>query len=346
MAQGNGSNRTLRLRQRPEGRIDDSTFELVEEPVPEIGDGEALIRILYISIDPTNRAWIRNTPTYLPPVRIGDVMRAGGVGRVVASNSKKFAEGDLVTGLTGWQDYAVAGDQDGIPFTRIPEELNVPPEMVVGLLGITGLTAWYGVEKIGKPKEGETFFVSAAAGAVGSVAGQIAKIHGARVVGIAGSEDKCDWLVDELGFDAAINRRDHDWHDQLRHVCRNGIDVDFENVGGEIMEAVFAMLNVRARVALCGLISSYNLSAPPPGPRSFANLLVNRVLLQGFIIIDFLPHSQEATQQLAQWAMEGKLKHRDTIVEGLEKAPAAVNMLFDGDNYGKLMVRVADDAAA
>src|SRR3954469_18987954 len=181
MTEQNGTNRTLRLRQRPEGRIDGSTFELVEEQVPEIGPGEALVRTLYISIDPTNRAWIGETPTYLPPVGIGEVMRAGGVGRVVASNTDKFAEGDLVTGLTGWQDYVVAREQDGIPFTRIPGELNVPPEMVVGLLGITGLTAWYGVEKIGKPKEGETFFVSAAAGAVGSVAGQIAKIRGARV---------------------------------------------------------------------------------------------------------------------------------------------------------------------
>jgi NADPH-dependent curcumin reductase CurA len=342
MSEGNGTNRTLRLRQRPEGRIDETTFELVEEPVPEIGEGEALIRTLYLSIDPTNRAWIGETPTYLPPVGIGEVMRAGGVGRVIASNTDKFAEGDLVNGLTGWQDYVVASEKDGIPFLRIPKELNVPPEMILGVLGMTGLTAWYGVEQIGKPKEGETFFVSAAAGAVGSVAGQIAKIHGARVVGSAGSKAKCDWLVEELGFDAAVNRKDDDWRAQLKRACPNGIDVDFENVGGEMMEAVFAMLNLHARVVLCGLISSYNDSEPPPGPRSFGNLLVNRVLLQGFIIIDFLPHSQQAAMQLAQWAMEGKLKDEHTIVEGLEKAPDAVNMLFDGDNMGKLMVRVAD----
>jgi NADPH-dependent curcumin reductase CurA len=338
----NGTNRTLRLRQRPEGRIDDSTFELVEEPVPEIGAGEALVRTLYLSIDPTNRAWIGETPTYLPPVGIGEVMRAGGVGRVISSNTEKYAEGDLVNGLTGWQDYVVASEKDGLPFVRIPKELNVPPEMVLGVLGLTGLTAWYGVEQIGKPKEGETFFVSAAAGAVGSVAGQIAKIHGARVVGSAGSKEKCDWLIEELGFDAAVNRKDDDWRAQLKRACPNGIDVDFENVGGEMMEAVFAMLNLHARVVLCGLISSYNDSEPPPGPRSFGNLLVNRVLLQGFIILDFLPHSQEAAMQLAQWTMEGKIKDEHTVVEGLEKAPEAVNMLFDGDNMGKLMVRVAD----
>jgi len=337
----NGTNRTLRLRQRPEGRIDDSTFELVEEPVPEIGPGEALVRTLYLSIDPTNRAWIGETPTYLPPVGIGEVMRAGGVGQVMASNTDKFAVGDLVSGLTGWQDYVVAGDS-GIPFTRVPKELNVPPEMLVGLLGISGLTAWYGVERIGKPQEGETFFVSAAAGSVGSIAGQIAKIHGARVVGSAGTKEKCDWLIEELGFDGAVNRKDDHWRKQLKQACPDGIDVDFENVGGEMMEAVFAMLNVHARVVLCGLISSYNDNEPPPGPRSFGNLLVNRVHLQGFIILDFLPHSQEAAAQLVQWAMEGKLKDEHTVVEGLEKAPDAVNMLFDGDNKGKLMVRVAD----
>jgi NADPH-dependent curcumin reductase CurA len=345
MAEGNGTNRRIRLRHRPEGRIDDSTFELVEEQVPEAGDGEALIRNLFLSIDPTNRVWISETPSYLPPVPIGDVMRAGGVGRVVASNTDKFAKGDLVTGLTGWQDYVVASESDGIPFTRIPGELNVPPEMVVGLLGITGLTAYYGIEMIGKPKEGETVVVSAAGGAVGSVAGQIAKIHGARTVGIAGGSDKCGWLVEELGYDAVVNRHDDDWREQLAKACPDGVDVDFENVGGEIMDAVFALLNLNARVALCGMISSYNDKEPPPGPRSFGNLLVNRVTLQGFIIIDFLPHSQEATAQLATWAMEGKIKHHDTIVEGLEKAPEALNMLFDGDNYGKLMVRVTPDGA-
>jgi NADPH-dependent curcumin reductase CurA len=342
----NGTNRTIRLRQRPEGRIDDSTFEVVEEKVPEIGPGEALIRTLFLSIDPTNRVWISDTPSYLPPVGIGEVMRAGGVGRVVASNTDKFAEGDLVNGLTGWQDYVVAAEQDGVPFTRIPKELNVPPTMVVGLLGISGLTAWYGVEEIGKPKEGETFFVSAAAGSVGSIAGQIAKIHGARVVGSAGGKEKCDWLVEELGFDAAVDRHSDDWRKQLKQACPDGIDVDFENVGGEMMEAVFAMLNVNARVALCGLISSYNDSEPPPGPRSFGNLLTKRALLKGFIIIDFLPHSQQAAGQLAQWAMEGKIQDRHTVVDGLEKAPQAINMLFDGDNYGKLMVRVADDSSA
>ena len=340
MSQGNGTNRTLRLRQRPEGRIDDSTFELVEEPVPEIGEGEALIRTLFLSIDPTNRAWIGETPTNLPPVGIGEVMRAGGVGRVIASNTDKFAEGDLVNGLTGWQDYVVASEKDGIPFVRIPKELNVPPEMALGVLGMTGLTAWYGVEQIGKPKEGETFFVSAAAGAVGSVAGQIAKIHGARVVGSAGGKEKCDWLIEELGFDAAVNRKDKDWRSQLKRACPDGIDVDFENVGGEIMDALFSMLNLNARVALCGLISEYN-DAPRPGP-NLRRVLMNRVLIKGFIVLDWFDRFPEAITQLGALVAAGKVKDRHTVIEGLDRAPEAINMLFDGDNVGKLIVKLGD----
>jgi hypothetical protein len=342
MADLDAVNRTIRLRERPAEMIEDSTFELVTEKRPQIGPGQALARNLYLSVDPTNRVWISETPSYLPPVPIGDVMRAAGIGRVVESNTGAFPVGDLVTGLTGWQDYTVVSEDDRVPFTRIPAAMQVPPEMMMGVLGITGLTAWYGIEEIGKPAEGETVVVSAAAGGVGSIAGQLAKLRGARAVGIAGGEDKCRWLVDELGFDAAIDRHAPDWLEQLRAACPDGVDVDFENVGGEIMDAVFSMLNVNARVALCGLISQYNTKRPP-GPRSFPLLLTRRVHLQGFIIIDFLPRSREAVGKLAQLVMEGKLKHRDTVMDGLEKAPEALTLLFSGDHLGKLLVKVAED---
>jgi NADPH-dependent curcumin reductase CurA len=337
-------NRRIRLRSRPEGRIDDSTFELVEEAVPEPGAGQALVRNLYLSVDPTNRVWIREEPSYLPPVGIGDVMRSGAIGRVVASNSDTYRQGSLVTGLLGWQDYVLVGEGQDTLAMPLPE-IEAPPEAMVGLLGITGLTAYFGIEDIGKPKAGETVVVSAAAGAVGSVAGQLASNRGARVVGIAGGADKCSWLVDELSFDAAIDRHDEHWRELLAEACPDGVDVDFENVGGEIMDEVFGMLNLHSRVVLCGMISQYNATEPPRPPRNFFRFIAQRVRLQGFIVFDYLERYPEATAKLAQLAAEGKIKHRDTVVEGLEKAPEAVNMLFEGENYGKLMVKVAEDGA-
>lgn len=339
-------NRRIRLRSRPAGRIDDTTFELVNEEVPVPGAGQALVRNLYLSIDPTNRVWIREEPSYLEPVAIGDVMRSGGIGRVVASSNDGFTEGDLVTGLLGWQDYVLVGEGQTTLAMPLPREIEAPIESLVGLLGITGLTAYFGIEDIGKPQAEETVVVSAAAGAVGSIAGQLAKLRGARVVGIAGGSDKCSWIVDELGFDAAVDRHDKRWRELLADACPDGVDVDFENVGGEIMDTVFGMLNLHARVVLCGLISQYNATEPVPGPTNFPRLLMHRVRMQGFIVIDYLPRYPEATAKLAQWAGEGKVKHRDTVVEGLEKAPEAVNMLFEGENVGKLMVKVGDGGAA
>jgi NADPH-dependent curcumin reductase CurA len=331
-------NRRYLLRKRPNGRIDESTFELVEEPMPQPGSGQALVQNLYVSVDPTNRAWIGEEPTYLPPVGIGECMRSVGLGRVISSDDDNYPEGSLVTGLTGWQDYVVTGAGE-LPLTPVPGDTGLPIECMLGALGLTGVTAYFGLLEIGKPREGETVVVSAAAGAVGSVVGQLAKLKGARAVGIAGGKEKCRWLLDELGFDAAIDRHDSDWREQLRAACPDGVDVDFENVGGEIMREVFGMLNLNARVALCGLISEYNSAERDSGP-SLARVLVNRVTVQGFIILDYFGRFPEAIAQLGQWVAEGKVKDRHTIVEGLEKAPDAVNMLFDGDNVGKLIVKV------
>lgn len=333
-------NRRFLLAERPTGPVDENTYDLVREPVPEIGDGEALVRVNWISVDPTNRTWIGEVPTYLPPVAIGEVMRSLGLGEVVASNNENFPVGALVNGLTGWQDYTVVSDEN--PLMLVPDGVDAEPAQLLGMLGMTGCTAYFGMLEIGEPKEGETVVVSAAAGAVGTVAGQLAKMKGARVVGIAGGPEKCAWLTDELGFDAAVDYKADDWRRQLAEATPDGIDVDFENVGGEIMEAVFARLNLRARVALCGLISGYNEEGPPTGPRSFGNLLVNRVRLQGFIILDYYPRFGEAIRDLSTWVAEGKIRSEQTVVEGFEELPNALNMLFAGENTGKLVVHIAD----
>jgi NADPH-dependent curcumin reductase CurA len=334
------SNRRFILRRRPEGRITAETFELVEDAIPEIQAGEALVRTQWISLDPTNRAWINETPTYFPPVGIGEVMRGVGLGRVVASRHDAYREGQLVTGLIGWQEWAVASE--AAPLRPVPELPDVSPSAYLGVLGTTGLTAWVGLKEIGRPQPGETVVVSAAAGAVGSVAAQIARINGARVVGIARGGEKCALLTERLGLDAAVDHKAADWQAQLVAATPEGIDVDFENVGGPIMDAVFARLNLRAQVVLCGLISSYNDPDPPPGPRSFRNLLIQRVRLQGFIVIDHLDRIGEAIADLSDWMREGKLEPLETVVEGFEQLPTAINMLFDGANIGKLVLRVAE----
>jgi NADPH-dependent curcumin reductase CurA len=333
------SNRRFLLRSRPEGRITDETFELTEEAIPEIGDGEALVRTHWISLDPTNRAWINDVPTYLPPVGIGEVMRGVGLGQVIASKHDAYAEGQLVQGLTGWQEWAVASD--AAPLLPVPEVPGVSPSAYLGVLGVTGLTAWIGLEEIGKPQPGETVVVSAAAGAVGSVAAQIAKIKGARVVGIAGGPEKGAMLRDRLGVDATVDHKAADWHDQLVAATPDGIDVDFENVGGDIMDAIFSRINLRARIVLCGLISGYNAAEPPPGPRAFGNLLVQRATLKGFIVLDHFDRLAEAVGEIAGWISEDRLEPLETVVDGFEQLPTAINMLFDGANTGKLVVRVA-----
>ncbi|MGZ4513574.1 MAG: NADP-dependent oxidoreductase [Mycobacterium sp.] len=331
-------NRRFLLRERPSGRIGPGTFELSEESVPELADGEALVRVDWISLDPTNRMWINDTPSYLPPVAIGEVMRAAAMGDVVASKNPNYPVGQTVQGLLGWQEYAVVSDASFLMPVQIAD--GVSPSAYLGALGSTGLTAWIGIREIGKPQPGETVVVSAAAGAVGSVAGQLAKAAGARVVGIAGGPEKCALLTDRLGFDAAVDHRADDWAAQLVAATPNGIDVDFENVGGDLMDAIFARLNIGARVALCGLISGYNAEDPPPGPRAFGNLLIQRATVQGFIVLDHFGRAPEAISEIAGLIEAGKLTPLETVIEGFEQLPTAINMLFDGKNVGKLVVKV------
>lgn len=311
---------------------------MTEEAIPDLGDGEALVRVDWISLDPTNRMWINDTPTYLPPVGIGEVMRAAALGEVVASNSSTHTVGQKVQGLLGWQEYAVVSDTSLVNPVDVAQ--GISPSAYLGALGMTGLTAWIGIRDIGKPQPGETVVVSAAAGAVGSVAGQLAKAAGARVVGIAGGPEKCSLLTDRLGFDAVVDHRADDWPAQLAAATPDGIDVDFENVGGEIMDAIFARLNIGARVALCGLISGYNAEDPPPGPRAFGNLLIQRATVQGFIVLDHFGRAPEALSEIAGLIEAGKLTPLETVVEGFEQLPTAINMLFDGKNVGKLVVKV------
>jgi NADPH-dependent curcumin reductase CurA len=281
------------------------------------------------------RVWMV-ADTYLPAVGIGEVMRAFGFAEVVESRHPEYKKGDRVTGLTGLQEYVIIDSSEKRPFQKVPKIPFVSDTMFLGVLGINGLTAFFGME-IAQAKKGDTLVVSAAAGATGSIAGQIGKIQGCRVVGIAGSDAKCAWIRKELGFDAAINYKHPDWKEKLAALTPNGIDIDFENVGGEIMNAVLDRMNLHGKVVLCGLISGY--TKEDPGMASFGTVLVKRLRVQGFIILDFAARFMEAATQLGQWKMFGKLKDRETIVEGLEKAPEAINMLFTGGNIGKLIVK-------
>ncbi|HMV49828.1 MAG TPA: NADP-dependent oxidoreductase [Blastocatellia bacterium] len=332
----NKVNHQWQLAARPEGLIKETDFNWVETAVPELQDGQILVRNLYLSLDPTMRMWATRD-TYLPAVKIGEVMRGGTIGVVEESRNPNFKEGDHVTGLLGWQEYAVS---DGKGLNTLPNLPGVPLTAHFGLFGHIGMTAYFGLLDIGQPQPGETLVVSAAAGAVGSLVGQIGKIKGCRVVGIAGADDKCRWIVDELGFDAAINYKTENVYEALKKHCPNGIDIDFENVGGEIMDAVLAQINLRARIALCGLISGYNATAPVPGPYNFANVLVQRARIEGFIVLDYAPRAMECMTELGKWLMEGKIKYRIDEVDGLQGAPMALNKLFEGTNIGKLVVKI------
>jgi len=336
-------NRQWLLARRPSGPVSAEDFRLETHPAPVPAEGEVLVRNLYLSVDPTQRTWIAGD-TYLPAVRIGDVMRSFAAAEVVESRHPGFEPGQLVQGLFGWQDYALARPGSPSAPTRLPS--GVPLENALSALGLTGLTAYFGLLEVGKPRPGETVVVSGAAGATGSVAGQIARILGCRVVGIAGGAEKCRWITSELGFDAAIDHRAGDVAARLRETCPGGIDVYFDNVGGEILDAALARLALRGRVVLCGGISQYDAGGPPTGPRNYLNLVVQRGRMEGFLVLDYLPRASEAVKALGGWLREGKLKDRVDVAVGLENAPATLARLFRGANTGKQLLRVAEPSRA
>jgi NADPH-dependent curcumin reductase CurA len=323
---------------RPVGMVSDALFRWEEAPVPQPGPGQVLLRNLYLSLDPTNRGWMTENPGYVPPIPLGEVVRGYGIAMVEESRDPRFAPGDLVSGMIGWQEYSCLPAE---ALTRVPA--NVPPPTALNVFNATGFSAYFGLLDIGKPQPGETVVVSGAAGAVGSLAGQIARIVGCRVVGIAGGPEKCRWLVEELGFDGAIDYKSENVRARLKELCPDGIDVYFENVGGSILEAALDNLRLRARIVLCGMISTYNNERPAPGPANLINLVLRRARMEGFLVTDYAPRFGEAAREMGQWLAEGKLRSRETVVEGLENAPAALRMLFTGGNVGKLVLKIARD---
>lgn len=334
-------NRQWLLRHRPAGDIGAADLELSETEIRPLAEGEVLCRNIYLSLDPTNRIWMSDRDQYMPPVQIGQVMRGGTIGIVEASRSDRIRVGEIVKPMaSGWEDYTIAADSMMRPQKQTP---GLPLTAQMSVLGGTGITAYFGILDIGRPQPGETVVVSAAAGAVGSIASQIAKIKGARVIGIAGSKAKCDWLVDGLKLDGAIDYRTEDVGGALGRLCPNGIDVDFENVGGTIMNEVISRMNNFGRVALCGLISAYNKEGPIAGPEDFGRVLMRRLLVKGFIVLDYFPRAGEALDQLAIWVRDGQLQWKAHVIDGLENAPDAVRLLFSGGNDGKLLVRVSPD---
>jgi NADPH-dependent curcumin reductase CurA len=330
-------NRQWLLARRPDGAIKDSDFDFVETDAPTPGEGQVLVRNLMLSCDPTQRGWIARD-TYLPAVKIGEVVRSGGAGRIEASNHPDFKVGDLVSGLVGWQDYAVMNPKDRL--NKLPP--GAPLELALSALGLTGITAYFGLLDVGRPVAGETVVVSGAAGATGSVVGQIAKIKGCRVVGVAGGAEKCRWLTDEAGFDAAIDYKSENTAARLKALCPKGVDIFFDNVGGDILDAALARLALRGRVVLCGGIANYNATEPPPGPKNYLNLVVQRGRMEGFLVLDYMSRAGEAVAALMGWVREGKIKNKVDVQRGLENAPTTLRRLFEGRNEGKQLLRVAD----
>ena len=332
------TNRQWKLTNRPTGLITPDVLQLSESPIPPLSDGQALAKVKYLSLDPTMRVWMADVPQYMPPVQLGEVMRCLGLAEVVESRHPDFKKGDKLSGFVNMQDYLLLSSTDKYPPQKLPSIPFLSDINFLTVLGHNALTAYFGLVEIGAPKSGETLVVSAAAGATGSFAGQIGKILGCRVVGIAGTDEKCKWIKDDLGFDAAINYKHPDWKQQLAAATPKGIDINFENVGGEVMQAVLDRMNLHGRVVLCGLISGY--TKQDPGLASFGQIIIKRLRVEGFIILDYASRFMEVGQKLGMWKMTGKLKSRETIVKGIENASDAINMLFRGDNIGKLVVEL------
>ncbi|AJE15819.1 NADP-dependent oxidoreductase [Stutzerimonas balearica] len=333
----NDKNQQYLLATRPVGAPTRDTFELVETDLHEPGPGEVLVKVKYLSIDPAMRGWMNDAKSYIPPVGIGEVMRALGVGEVVASQHPGFAVGDHVNGALGVQRYFL-GEPKG--FYKVdPQQAPLP--RYLSALGMTGMTAYFALLAVGQPKAGETVVLSGAAGAVGSVAGQIAKLKGCRVIGIAGGADKCRFLIDELGFDGAIDYKHEDVAAGLKRECPKGVDVYFDNVGGDILDAVLGRISVGARVVICGAISQYNNKEAIKGPSNYLSLLVNRARMEGMVVTDYVQRYPEALREMAGWLASGQLKSREDIVEGLETFPDTLMKLFTGENFGKLILKVS-----
>ena len=334
-------NRQWLLARRPVGMVSVSDFDLVERSVPDIGPGEVLARVRYLSFEPAMRGWMDDRESYVAPAELGEPMRAPGLAEVVVSNDPAYAAGDMVFGMMSWSEYvtgAWSSDTAGRGYRQVPAD--VPVEMLLGPMGSTGLTAYVGMLDVGRPQPGETVVVSGAAGATGSVAAQIARIKGCRVVGIAGGEEKCRWLLDEARLDAAIDYRNSDVATRLREVCPDGVDVYFENVGGAVLEAVLDNLAFGARIALCGMISGYNATELPAGPRNLFQLIVRRASIQGLLLWDFLDRLPEATADLRRWVAAGEIAFRVDVQEGFENIPATFLRLFTGANEGKQLLRL------
>jgi NADPH-dependent curcumin reductase CurA len=333
-------NRQITLAARPTGLPKETDFRLVELPIPAPGTDQFLARSLYLSVDPYMRGRMNDRASYAPPAKLGEVMVGAVVGKVMQSKNARFPEGAIVEGRFGWQEYAVSDGHDA----RIIDPAIAPISTALGVLGMPGFTAYFGLLDICNPKPGETVLVSSAAGAVGSVVGQIAKIKGCRVIGTAGSEEKINYVNQELGFDAAFNyKKAGDYTQKLKEVCPTGIDIYFDNVGGTLTDSVFATMNVGARIAVCGQISQYNLEKPEMGPRFLWNLIVKRSKVQGFLVFDFAARFQEAVQQLAEWLRGGMLKYRETVAHGIQNAPKAFIGMLGGQNIGKQIVKLTED---
>ena len=334
------NNRRWRLVRRPEGDIAAGDLEFTTAPVPALAAGEVLVRNVYLSLDPTHRIWMSDRDQYLPPVEIGAVMRGGGIGVVEDTRSERFARGDIVSvGLGGWEDYTVASERQ---LGRVRRLDGVPLTAHLSVLGSTGLTAWYGMVDIGQPKAGETVVVSAAAGAVGSVAGQLARIAGCRVIGVTGGQAKCDWITGTLGFDAALDYKAGDLKAALKEICPEGVDVYFDNTGGAPLDAALARMNVGGRIACCGNVSQYDRGGAAGGPPGVPGLLVTkRIRMEGFIDTDHFARRHQAERALAGWLRDGRLKAPMDIVEGFERVPQALVDLLHGRNRGKMMIRIA-----
>jgi NADPH-dependent curcumin reductase CurA len=334
----NLTNHAFRLAARPVGMPKRSDWNYAEEPVREPGNGEFVVKVLQISLDPAMRGWMSPMRSYIPPVAIGEVMRALAAGRVISSKNPNFAVGDHVGGLFGVQEYAIS---DGQGVSKVDICL-APLSKYLSVLGMPGMTAYFGFLDTGAPQPGNTVVVSAAAGAVGSVVGQIAKIKGCRAVGIAGGREKCKHVTDELGFDAAIDYKSEDVSAALRKHCPSGIDVYFDNVGGDILDAVLLQINLGARIVICGAISQYNNTTPVQGPSNYFQLLIKRATMKGMLVTDFMDRYPQSAREMAGWMAAGKLKSREDFVEGLQNFPEALVKLFTGENFGKLILKVSD----